>query len=387
MHPFRVDIPDSQLADLRRRIADTQWPAVAAGTGWERGASEKYLRDLAGYWQQEYDWRAAERLLNRYPQFTTEIDGTNVHFLHVTSPEPSARPLLLTHGWPSSIVEYVDMIGPLTDPRSHGVADGEAFHVVIPSLPGHGFSGPFREPGWDITRIARACAELMRRLGYDTYFTAGGDWGSVISLELGRIDSDHVLGAHLTWPTVPASDAVELSQLSETDLAHLQEVSATWFDSDKAGYLRLQTTRPMTVSYGLADSPVGLLAWIIEKLYEWNKLTESPEELIHRDRLLTNVSTYWLTGTIGSSLQLYYESGSSLGALFAPGAPIEPVQVPVGIAYFRQDPAPPLQVFAGLDHSPIMHWSTFEQGGRFGPMELPELFIGDVRAFARSLPG
>lgn len=385
MDTFRIDVPDAQLDDLRQRIAATRWPAILSGPGWDRGIPLGYLRELAAYWLNDYDWRAAEREINSYPQFTTEIDGVNVHFLHVTSAEPGARPLLLTHGWPGSLVEFLDMIGPLTDPRSHGGDPANAFHLVIPSIPGYGFSGPAVEPGWDVRRVATAWAELMRRLGYDSYLTAGGDWGSIISVDLCRVDPEHVAGAHLSWQTVPSQDAVELSGLSPADLAKLDETSMTWFDGQLAGYLRLQTTRPLTVSYGLNDSPVGLLAWIAEKFCEWNTSAKVPEDAVSRDRLLTNVSIYWFTGTIASSLQLYYESAMVLGGLFTPGAPNEPIAVPVGVAFFREDPAPPFRLFGGLETATIGHWSSFHKGGHFGPMEQPARFVDDVRAFARSL--
>lgn len=383
MQPFRIEIPDAKIDDLRQRISSTCWPAAFSGPGWERGVPLDYLKELATYWQTQFDWRAAERQLNAYPQFITQIDGVDVHFLHVTSPVPGARPLLLTHSWPGSIVEFLDMIGPLTDPAAHGGDPADAFHLVIPSLPGHGFSGPILEPGWDVKRIAGALVELMGRLGYESYFTGGGDWGSIISLEVARQDPEHVAGIHITWPTVPPRDAVELSGMSEADLAELDQVSMTWFDSERSAYLRMQTTRPLTVAFGLSDSPVGQLAWIVEKFFEWNKLVKTPEDLVARDRLLTNVSIYWLTGTMGSSLQLYYESGQSIGALFAPGVPSEPISVPIGVAVFKQDPAPPFRVFADVESSTIQHWSRLENGGHLGPMEQPQAFVADIQAFCR----
>lgn len=386
MHPFRIEISDSQINDLNRRIAATRWPVAAAGSGWERGVPQKYLKELATYWHKEYSWRDAEQRLNQYPQFTTDIDGANIHFLHVTSEEPGARPLLLTHSWPGSIVEFMDMIGPLTNPREHGGDPANAFHLVIPSLPGFGFSGPIAEPGWDVRRVATAWAELMRLLGYDSYLTSGEDWGAVISLELGRVDAEHVSGVHVAWPTVPSRDVVGLAKMSESDLAQLDQVSMSWFDSELSGYLRIQTTRPLTISYGLADSPVGQLAWIAEKFREWNRSATTPDDVVERDRLLTNVSIYWFTGTAGSSTQMHYESAASLGALFTPGMQVDPIGVPVGIAFFRQDPAPPFRAFGGLDASTITQWTTFEKGGHFGPMEEPRAFVDDLRAFAWSLP-
>jgi microsomal epoxide hydrolase len=385
MEKFRIDIPDDRLDELRTRIANTRWPRTNAGSGWERGTPLGYLRDLADYWRGGYDWRAAERQLNAYPQFTTEIDGATVHFLHVTSPEPGARPLLLTHSWPGSTVEFLDMIGPLADPRAHGGDPAQAFHLVIPSIPGYGFSGPLREVGWSTRRVATAWAELMNRLGYSSYLCAGGDWGSIISLDLARVDPSHVAGIHIAWPTVPAQDAVGLSGLSEADLATLDETSMSWFGSDRSPYLRLQSTRPQTLAYALNDSPVGQLSWFVEKFHEWNTAAKSPEDVIDRDRLLTNVSIYWLTDTAGSSLHMYYDSGMALGALFTPGAPNEPVELPVGVAYFKQDPAPPLRLFGGLESSTIRQWRTFDEGGHFGPLEQPGPFLDELRRFAQSL--
>lgn len=386
MQPFKVDISDSQLADLRSRIAATRWPVTESGSGWERGVPSEYLKELAHYWQTGYDWRAAEHELNQYDQFTTEIDGANIHFMHVTSTVPGARPLLLTHGWPGSIVEFLDMIGPLTDPAAHGGDPADAFHVVIPSLPGHGFSGPVLDDGWDLRRVANAWKELMSRLGYDSYVTAGGDWGSLVSLELARVDPGHVAGVHLAFlPTVPSGDPAEMATLTPADLERLQGLQR--FDQQMSGYMKVQSTRPLTVSYGLTDSPVGQLAWIVEKFREWNKSAKAPEDVVDRDRLLTNVSVYWLTATAGTSAQLYYESAAHLGALFTPGVPPEPVSAPIGVAVFLEDPAPPVRAFAERDYPTITRWTEFENGGHFGPMEQPEKFVADVRAFARSLDG
>ncbi|WP_433496297.1 epoxide hydrolase family protein [Sphaerimonospora sp. CA-214678] len=383
MKPFQIEIPDSRIDDLRRRIAATRWPADS-GSGWDRGVPLPYLRELADYWRSAYDWRAAERQLNRHPQFITEIDGVPVHFLHITSPRPDARPLLLTHGWPSSIVEFLDVIGPLTDPAAHGGDPADAFHLVIPSLPGHGFSGPPLQPGWDVRRVAAAWAELMRGLGYDSYITAGGDWGSFVSLELGRLDPEHVAGAHLSMLlTLPSGDPAEMARLTPADQARLGKLAR--YDAELSGYLRLQSTRPLTVSYGLTDSPVGQLAWIVEKFREWTDSAKVPEDAVDRDRLLTNVSIYWLTGTAASSAQLYYESAAYLRAAFTPGERPEPVGVPIGVAAFQADPVTPIRAFAERDHPTITHWSEIDRGGHFPAMEQPSLYVADVRAFARSL--
>lgn len=384
MHPFRIQIPETQLAELRQRIASTRWPVGSPEPGWDRGVPLEYLKELALYWQTEYDWRAAERQLNEYPQFTTVIDGANVHFLQVTSKEPGARPVLLSHGWPGSIVEFLDIIGPLTDPAAYGGDPADALDLVIPSLPGYGFSGPVPDAGWDVRRIARAWAELMSRLGYEHYVVGGGDWGSIISLELARLEPDHVKGAHLsTVLTAPSGAPGELESLSPTDAARLDDMAQ--FNAELSGYLVLQSTRPQTLCYGLNDSPVGQLAWIVEKFREWNRAAKTPDELIPRDSLLTNATIYWLTGTAGSSAQLYFESAPYMNAIFTPGSHPEPARVPIGVAVFRQDTTPPIRAFAERDYPTITRWSELDRVGHFATMERPELFVDDLRAFVRSL--
>ncbi|GAA3036982.1 epoxide hydrolase family protein [Streptosporangium longisporum] len=379
MRPFRIDIPQADLDDLHRRLDAARWPGEVPGVGWERGVPLDYLRDLAEYWRTEYDWRAAEARLNRYPQFVTEIDGANVHFLHVRSPHPGAVPLILTHGWPGSFAEFVDVIEPLTtgDPDN-------AFHVVVPSIPGFGFSGPAPEAGWDVPRVARAWAELMHRLGYDRYIAQGGDWGKVISLNLGLADPGHVIGVHLNMlVTFPPDDPAALAGLDEADLAKLGH--AQWFADDGLGWQKIQSTRPQTLAYGLTDSPIGQLAWIVEKFKEWTDSDKSPEDAIDRDRLLTNVMIYWLTATAGSSAQIYYET-THLAADFVRtwGGPW-PLEMPVGVAVFPADASRPVRRFAERVLPTLSHWTEFDRGGHFAAMEQPELFVGDVRAFARSL--
>ncbi len=384
MRPYHVQIPESELVELRRRIGATRWPADGVEPGWGRGVPVGYLKELADHWQHGYDWRAAERRLNEYPQFTTEIDGAGIHFLHVTSPQPGARPMLLSHGWPGSVVEYLDLIGPLTDPVAYGGDPADAFQLVIPSLPGYGFSGPLNEPGWDVRRIARAWRELMRRLGYDAYLAAGGDWGSMVSLELARQDPAHVRGAHLSMLlTAPSGEPGELERLSESDRARLAD--AAHFQAELSGYLVLQSTRPQTLSYGLTDSPVGLLAWVVEKFREWNRSARTPEDFIDRDTLLTNASIYWLTGTGGTSTQLYRESAGYVADLFTPGNRPAPVRVPLAVASYRLDTTPPIRAFAERDYPTIRRWSELDGVGHFATLERPELFLDDIRAFARSL--
>jgi len=379
VRPFRVQIAQADLDDLHDRIANTRWPADVPDGDWRHGAPVAYLRELAGYWRAEYDWRAHEAILNSYPQFTTEIDGHNVHFLHIQSAEPHALPLIVTHGWPSSIVEYLDIIGPLTDPRAHGADPATAFHLVIPSIPGYGLSGPVDEPGWGSGRVAAAWAELMRRLGYSRYGAQGGDWGSWISRELGRIDAGHVVGVHVNGlPTWPAGDPGELVGLSDVDQERLE--FAGYYMKELYGYKLIQSTRPRTLAYSLADSPVGQLAWIVGALKEWTDCVDSPEEAIDRDRILTNVMLYWLTNTAASSARSFVETPDSPEDADLDND-VLPCTVPMGVAVFPRGILRPIRRFAQRDNTNIVHWSEFDGGGTFAAMERPELFAGDVRDF------
>jgi microsomal epoxide hydrolase len=301
------------------------------------------------------------------------------------SPEPDALPLLLTHGWPGSIAEFLHVIEPLTDPRSHGGDPADAFHLVIPSIPGFGFSGPTGEIGWENGRIARAWIELMSRLGYDRYVAQGGDAGAMISLEIGRSDPGHVLGLHVNMLVTPPTDPAAIAALEPADLARLGQLAH--FDQDMSGYMKLMSTRPQTVSYGHADSPVGQLAWIIEKFQEWADTDKIPEDAISRDDLLTNASIYWLTNTAASSAALYFEGAAGLRALATGTAepPPPPISAPIGVAVFPRDIFLPIRTFAEQQLPSISHWSEFEHGGHFAALEQPDLLVGDVRAFARTL--
>ena len=383
MRPFRIEIPEAELDELRRRLANTRWPIDPPGEPWERGVPSGYLTELAEYWRSGYDWRAAEAELNAFPQFTTEIDGTTIHFLHVRSPEADAIPLLLTHGWPGAVAEFLDVIGPLSDPRAHGGDPADAFHLVIPSLPGFGFSGPVPDTGWTARRVARAWAELMRQLGYDRYVAQGGDIGSGVSLDTALVDPEHVAGVHVNMlMTFPSGDPGELAGLSEQDGARLGRMAR--FDAELSGYMKLQATRPQTLSYALADSPVGQLAWIAEKFREWTDSDKVPEDAVSRDRLLTLVSIYWLTRTAGTSAAIYYEDAGKLKDILAGVLP-PPTTVPLGVACFPEDIFLPLRGLAERDHGNIVHWSEFDRGGHFAALEQPELLVADIREFARTL--
>jgi microsomal epoxide hydrolase len=374
IHPFRIEIPQAELDDLRARLGRTRWPDQLQGVGWEYGIPLDYLRDLAEYWRTAYDWRAHERRLNGFPQFTTTISGQRVHFLHVRSPEPGAVPLIMTHGWPGSIVEFTEVIGPLTNPRAHGGDAADAFHLVVPSIPGYGFSGPTHEPGWNVQRIALAWDELMTRLGYERYGTQGGDWGSSVSRELGISARDRVIGVHLNMLNPQGgSDEPDLTDVERGRLDRMRQ-----FRSTGRGYGAIQATRPQTLAYALTDSPAGQLAWIAEKFYEWTD-GDLPEDAVDRDQLLTNVTLYWLTGTAGSSARLYFEAARS-GAAGPPAAST----VPTGVAVFPHEIAPPIRRFAELSNN-IVHWSEFDRGGHFAAMEEPDLLVADVREFFRPL--
>ncbi|MXQ53292.1 alpha/beta fold hydrolase [Shimazuella sp. KC615] len=369
IRPFRISIPQSDLDDLKARLTQIRWPVELPDVEGNDGVPLGYMKELVEYWRTSYDWRKQETQLNEFPQFTTTIDGANIHFLHVRSPEKNAFPLILTHGWPGSIVEFLDIIGPLTDPRSYGEDPANAFHVVIPSIPGFGFSGPTPEKGWDIKRTARAWAELMKRLGYDRYGTQGGDLGSAISRTLGAVDPEHVCGVHLNYLFAIPKPNDKLSNLSKEEEDRITQLKC--YLASPAGYMVLQSTRPQTLSYALTDSPVGQLAWIAEKFREW----VDPACPIGIDRLLTNVMIYWITGTAGSSARSYYENAQSKRRPM-------PCPVPMGVAVFPYDLALPVRQLVESQYD-IVHWTEFDHGGHFAAMEVPDLLTEDLRDFFR----
>jgi pimeloyl-ACP methyl ester carboxylesterase len=372
---FEVAVPDSALDDLKSRLANTRWPAQLPDAGWQRGVPVEYLRGLASYWGRDFDWRAQEAALNCYPQFLTEIDGQTIHFLHVTSNQANAIPLMLLHGWPGSVFEFLDVIGPLTDPAGHGKESAPAFHLVIPSLVGVGFSTPVSAPGWNTVRSARALARLMAGLGYDRYGVQGGDYGALIAPDMGRVAADNVIGVHVnaaTFGFIPLGPVSEDDQHTMTAAERRRLEMLDEYDQDRSGYHKIQSTRPQTLSYGLTDSPVGQLAWIVEKFHEWtNSAFELPEQAIPRDRMLANVSWYWFTATAGSSANLYYESMHS-----GDWPTVSPV--PTGVAVFQEDVS--IRRHAEQLNN-VVHWSEFDTGGHFAALETPELLIGDIQSF------
>ena len=362
--PFRIDIPQADLDDLRGRLERTRWPDELSD-GQDRGVRLAYVKELADHWRTGHDWRAWEARLNSYRQFVTKIDGQRIHFLHVRSPESNALPLVLTHGWPGSVVEFIDVIGLLSDPRSHGGDPADAFHLVIPSLPGYGFSGPTHEPGWNNTRIARAWAELMRRLGYERYGAVGNDAGSMISPEVGRSDPEHVVGVHITQAySFPSGDPAEMADLTEGEQGQLQTLQS--FMENKFSFNLLMSQQPQTLAFALTDSPVGLLAWNGQLLGE-----------LDPDFALTNVMLYWLTGTAASAARLYHEN-----ARLTPST--EPTTVPLALAGFGGD-FYGIRRFAERDHSNIVRWSTYDDGGHFAAHKAPDLLATDLREFFAGL--
>ncbi|HEX6311010.1 MAG TPA: epoxide hydrolase [Acidimicrobiia bacterium] len=377
IEPFRVDVPDPVLGDLHDRLRRTRFPNQIAGAGWTQGAELGYLRELVGYWLDGYDWRTHEARLNAFSQHTTEIDGQRIHFVHARAPEPDALPLLLVHGWPGSVVEFLDVLGPLSDPRAHRGAAADAFHVVAPSLPGYAFSGPTRDPGWHPRRIAAAFVQLMADLGYDRYGAQGGDWGSVVCANVADLDADHVAGLHLNFVVVPPpeGDSTPLTPEEQRGL----DAMRTWRRSG-AGYQEIQGTKPQTIGYLLDDSPAGLAAWIVEKFAAWSDCDGDVERSFTKDQLLTNVMAYWVTTTATSSVRLYYEMREAGSA----AVPADAVGVPTGVANYPAEITRMPRRWVEQRYN-IVHWSEPPRGGHFAAMEVPGLFVDDLRTFFRPL--
>jgi epoxide hydrolase len=365
--PFRVEIPQADLDDLKNRLARTCWPDELDDADWTYGVPLHHVRQLVDHWIGGYDWRAHEARLNEHPQFVTTIDNQRLHFLHVRSPEPEALPLIVSHGWPMSVFEYVDLISPLTDPGSHGGHGGDAFDVVIPSLPGHVFSGPTTEPGWDARRTARAFVALMGDLGYDQYGAHGNDAGSMVSPEIGRAAPDRVVGVHVTQLfSFPSGDPSEFADMSEDDVAamkFLEEFTA----SGGLAYNAYQSAQPQTLAYAMQDSPAGWLAWVTQLFRDW----------VAHEYAITNAAAYWLTGTIGSSFRRYHADAHA-------DTPTEPTTVPTGVAIFKDD-FQSVRRLADRDHSNITRWTRYDRGSHFSPHDAPDLLLRDIREFFRPL--
>jgi epoxide hydrolase len=376
---FRIEVAETELKDLRARLRGARWPERETVADWSQGVPLDYLRELCRYWADAYDWRATEARLNALPQFRATIDGLGIHFLHVRSPHAGALPLVITHGWPGSIVEFLDAIGPLTDPPAHGGDASDAFHVVCPSLPGYGFSDKPAQPGWGIERIAAAWTALMSQLGYERYGAQGSDWGTSISATIAKLDPAHVAGIHLTPPLAPP-DPETLDDPTERERAALAslEHSAEW----DSGYSREHATRPQTIGYALVDSPVALCAWIVEKFWAWTDCNGHPENALTRDQLLDNLMLYWLPRTGASSARLYWESIAQVNRWIS-GVVDDTIDVPTGCSIFPKELQRPSRRWAERRFVDIRHWNEPARGGHFAAFEQPELFVDEVRAFFR----
>ena len=372
--PFRIDVSDAVLDDLRFRLRHTRWPEAEVVDDWSQGVPLAWLQDICRYWAEAYDWRAREAALNRFDQFVTTLDGLDVHFIHARSPHPEALPLIMTHGWPGSIVEFHKVIEPLSNPTAFGGNAADAFHVVCPSLPGYGFSGRPRSTGWGVDRIAEAWIALMARLGYDRYGAQGGDWGSAVTTSIGGLDPQHCAGIHITL-AMGGAPKIEGEPTSEEQRAL---DGAKYYRDWDSGYSKEQATRPQTVGYGLTDSPAGQAAWILEKFWAWTDCAGHPENILSRDELLDNVMLYWVTASATSSARLYWESFGRRGKGL-------PVNVPTGVAVFPKEIVTPVRSWMERRFTNITHWTEMAKGGHFAAFEQPELFVQDVRAYFHTL--
>ena len=373
---FQIEVDDAVLADLHARLERTRIPDQIEDTGWDYGIPFDYLRDLVDSWRDDYDWRKHEKQLNELPHFRTTVDGQSIHFVHARSQNADAFPLLLMHGWPGSVLEFLDVIPRLHEPEARGGRAADAFHVVAPSLPGYGFSEPTRTRGWDVVRIARAFAELMSRLGYERYGAQGGDWGAQIATRIGALDPEHCAAIHLNMPiATPPEDRVPLTDADREDLAAMRS-----FQRDESGYALEQGTKPQTLGVALNDSPAGLLAWIVEKFRAWSDCGGDPESIFTRDQLLTNVTVYWVTQTITSSARLYWEHQHADPA----DAGQQHVGVPTGVARYPREVVRFPRSWVERSYN-VTHWAEMPRGGHFAAMEQPELFTDDVRSFFRTV--
>jgi len=378
IRPFAIEVPGSDLVDLRDRLARTRWPNRETVDDWSQGIPLEYVKELCRYWAEHYDWRRCEASLNGWGSFQARLDGEGaellgIHFLHARSPHPDAMPLVLTHGWPGSIIEFSKVIGPLTDPAAHGGDPADAFHVVCPALPGYGFSDKPTRTGWGLHRVARAWAQLMAGLGYDSYGAQGGDWGAAVTMAIGAQDTDHCAGIHLNMAIAPPGPD-DMADLTDAERGALDSMAN--YDRWESGYMKEQSTRPQTLGYGLADSPSGQAAWIVEKFWAWTDCDGHPENVLTRDELLDNVMLYWLPDAGASSARLYWEAVTAMGGL-------EPIDIPSGISVFPKELFRVSRRWAERRFTDLRFFSEPDKGGHFAAFEQPQRFVEDLRSFFR----
>ncbi|MBY0401260.1 epoxide hydrolase [Myxococcota bacterium] len=385
IRPFAIEVPTPILSDLHTRLAQTRWPAPSPSAPWRLGIPQDVLHDAIAHWRTTYDWSARQARMNAFPHFLTTAAGEQLHFIHVRSPNPNATPLLLTHGWPGSFVEFLDVLGPLSDPAAHGGDPADAFHVVVPSMPGYGFSGPTTQSGFDVHRVADAVAELMAQLGYARYVAQGGDWGAIVTRRLGEAYADRLLGVHfnMIFALPDASDPDPMAGVTDAEKARFAAAAARI--ADGTGYMAIQSTKPETLAYGLTDSPTGLAAWILEKFHSWSDLDEGGlAATFGWDRLLDNVMAYWATNTVASAARLYAESRLAGTAADQPWS--GRVDVPTGYSHQPYELMQTPRAWAEKRYR-IVHWKEQERGGHFAAFERPGQFVEDLRAFRRVLAG
>jgi pimeloyl-ACP methyl ester carboxylesterase len=371
---FRFEIAEDALHDLRRRLGDARWPERETPDDWSQGVPLAYMREVCEYWRTRYDWRRCEARLNALPQFVTTVDGLDIQFIHLRSSHPGALPLVMTHGWPGSVIEFLKVLGPLADPTAHGGAAADAFHVICPTLPGFGFSGKPTKPGWGVERIGKAWGELMARLGYDRYVAQGGDWGSAVTHAMALSETDHCIAMHSNMPLVSPSEAA-MQNLTEQEQSALAGMQYYW-DWD-SGYSKEQSTRPQTVGYGLVDSPVAQCAWILEKFWRWTDCDGHPENALTRDELLDNVMMYWLPSAGASSGRIYWESF----AMFTKPQP--QIRIPAGASVFPHEIMRASKRWCEERYAKLVHYNVLEKGGHFAAFEQPATFVDELRACFR----
>ncbi|TPG52640.1 epoxide hydrolase family protein [Sphingomonas glacialis] len=370
--PFRARLAPAAVSDLRRRLSMARWPERETVSDWSQGVPLAKLQALIAYWRDHYDMHRLETRLNEVNQFRTHIDGLGIHFIHVRSRHANARPIILTHGWPGSVIEFLNIIGPLTDPTAHGGRAEDAFHVVIPSLPGYGFSDRPTERGWGLPRIARAWGALMTRLGYQRYVAQGGDWGAGVTTWMAKQNVPGLVGIHLNLPLL-VPPPIEGAPNAEEQASIVQLVA---FDKDASGYAKIQGTRPQTIAYALADSPVGQAAWIYEKFADWTDTRHEPESEVSRDQMLDNIMLYWMTDTAASSARLYFES-------FTTDFSAQKLDLPVAVSVFPGELYRPLKIWGKRIYSNLVYWNEVSKGGHFAAFEQPGIFVEELR---RSVP-